>query len=138
MDKKTELLRRVPLFSRMNGRSLEQVGRLSDEVDLPAGRELMREGDPGREFYLILEGTVRVERAGRTINSLGPGDFLGEIALLDGGPRSATATTESAARLLVLGRREFHSLVDDFPEVRTSVLEALAHRVRHLEPDSPN
>ena len=138
MDKKSDMLRRVPLFSRMNGRSLEQVGRLSDEVDVPAGRELMREGEPGREFYLILDGTVRVDRAGQTINSLGPGDFLGEIALLDGGPRSATATSESAVRLLALGQREFHSLVDEFPDVRTAVLEALAHRVRHLEPDRPH
>lgn len=138
MDKKSEMLRRVPLFSRMNGRGLEEVGRLTDEIELPAGRELMREGDPGREFFLILDGEVRVERAGRTLSTLGSGDFVGEIALLDGGPRSATVVAASPVRLLVLGRREFHTLVDDFPEVRTSVLEALAQRVRRLEPDSPH
>jgi CRP-like cAMP-binding protein len=138
LDSKAEMLRRVPLFSRMNGRSLEDVGRLADEVDLPAERELMHEGEPGREFYLILDGQVRIDRGGRQVNVLGPGDFFGEIALVDGGLRSATATTATPARLLVLGRREFYSLIDEYPAVRTSVLEALAHRVRNLEPDVPH
>lgn len=137
MDTKSELLRRVPLFSRMNSRALEEVGRLADEIDVPRGRELMREGDRGREFFLILDGEVGIERGGRRLNRLGPGDFLGEIALLDGGPRTATAVTDSPVRLLVLGQREFHSLIDEFPDVRTAVLEALAHRVRRLEPDAP-
>lgn len=136
MDAKLELLRRVPLFSHLSGAGLEEVGRLADEVDLPAGRELMREGDRGREFMLVLDGQVRIHRGGRQLTTLGPGDFLGEIALLDGGPRSATATADTPVRVLVLARSEFLTLIDEFPDIRTAVLEALAQRVRRLEPDA--
>lgn len=136
MDQKLELLRGVPLFSRLAARDLEEIGRLADEVDVAAGRELMREGERGLEFYVIVDGSVRVERGGRLLRMLGSGDFLGEIALLDGGPRSATATTETASRLLVLGRQEFQTLIADVPGIRTAVLEALAERVRNLEPDA--
>jgi CRP/FNR family transcriptional regulator len=134
MDSKQELLRRVPLFSRLNGAGLEELARLSDEVDLPAGRTFIREGDFGHEFFLVLDGKVRIERGGDRVNVLGPGDFLGEIALLDGGQRSATAIADTPVRLLVLGHREFNTLMADFPEIRIAVLEALAQRVRRHEP----
>jgi CRP/FNR family transcriptional regulator, cyclic AMP receptor protein len=136
VDEKLKLLKGVPLFSRLGGHALEEVGRLAEEIDLPAGRELMRQGSPGSEFFVIVTGTVRIDQDGSTIRTLGPGDFLGEIALIDGGPRTATATAESAVRVLVLGRREFNTLIADFPEIRLAVLEALAHRVRRHEPDA--
>jgi len=138
MDQKSELLQRVPLFARFSRNDLAEVGRLVDEVDVAAGRELMGQGDFAHEFFVIYDGTVRVERDGKVLRRLGPGDFLGEIALLDGGQRSATATAETACRLLVLAHREFHDLMDRFPSVRTAVLEGLAARVRHLEPDLEN
>jgi len=136
MDAKLEMLRRVPLLEGLGRKELEEVGRLCDEVDLPAGRVLMREGDSGDEFYLVLEGSVRVDRGGATVATLGPGQFLGEIALVDHGPRTATATCETACRLLVLGHREFNSVMASSQEVRTRVLTALAQRVRHLTPDT--
>jgi CRP-like cAMP-binding protein len=138
MDQKLELLRRVPLFADLSGRELEEIGRLADEVDLPAGRELTHEGQSGGEFFVIVDGTVRIERGGRHVSDLGPGDFLGEIALIDGGPRTATAITQGPARLLVLAHREFDSLLDRFPTIQATILKALAFRVRRLEPDAPH
>jgi CRP-like cAMP-binding protein len=135
-DEKLELLKRVPLFAGLGRKEIEEVGRLAEEIDVPAGRALMREGQTGQEFFVIVRGSVVVERGGRTIRTLGPGDFLGEIALVDDGPRTATATTESDAALLVVAHREFHSLMDQFPSVRECVLQALATRVRQLEPDA--
>ena len=133
-DEKLELLKRVPLLAGLGRREIEEVGRLVEEIDVPAGRALMREGDNGREFFVIVDGTVRIDRGGEQIRTMGSGDFFGEIALLAEGPRSATATTETQAKLLVLGHREFHSLLDRFPAIRTAVLEALAKRIRNLEP----
>ena len=135
-DHKLELLKRVPLLSGLGKRDIEEVGRLAEEIDLPAGHVLMREGASGNEFFVIIDGTVRIDRGGATIRSLGAGDFLGEIALVDDGPRTATATTESPAKLLVVGHREFHSLMNQFPAIQTCVLQALAQRVRHLEPET--
>jgi len=136
MDQKLELLRQVPLFAGLGRRELGEVGRLADEVELPAGRVLTREGHSADEFFIIVHGAVRVERGGVTVNRLGDGDFLGEIALVDGGPRTATATIEEPGRFLVIGHREFHSLLDQFPTVQLAVLQALAQRVRSLDPES--
>lgn len=134
-DEKLDLLRRVPLLTGLGKREFEEVGRLVEEIDLPAGKVLMREGDIGREFYVLVAGSVSIERGGTVLRSMGPGDFFGEIALLDEGPRTATATTTAPSKLLVLAHREFHSLMDRYPAIRTCVLEALAKRIRQNEPD---
>jgi CRP/FNR family cyclic AMP-dependent transcriptional regulator len=135
MDEKLALLRSVPLFVGLDDGELKAVGGLTTEVDVPAGHELAREETFGDEFYMILDGNVRIHRAGSTIRTLGPGDFLGEIALIDHGRRTASATAETDCRLLVLGHREFHSLLDAQPDIRVHVLEALARRVRQLAPE---
>ena len=137
-DDKLELLKRVPLLAGLGRKEIEEVGRLAEEIDVPAGRVLMREGQTGQEFFIVVRGSVLIERGGHALRSLGPGDFLGEIALVDDGPRTATATTETSAQLLVLAHREFHSLMEQFPSVRTSVMQALAMRVRDLEPEQPH
>jgi CRP-like cAMP-binding protein len=137
-DTKLELLRRTPLLSDLARKEIEEVGRLVDEIDVPAGKVLMREGDTGSEFFVLVNGSVGIERGGKRIRTLEPGAFFGEIALLSEGPRMATATTESPATLLVLGHREFHSLMDQYPSIRTCVLEALAKRIRALEPEAAN
>ena len=103
---------------------------------MPAGKVLMREGDAGREFFVLVTGTVVIDRGGTRVRTLESGDFFGEIALLAEGPRTATATTEGPATLLVLGHREFHSLMDKYPAIRTCVLDALAKRIRNLEPEA--
>jgi CRP/FNR family cyclic AMP-dependent transcriptional regulator len=137
-DQKLELLKRVPLLSGLGRREIEEVGRLAEEIDIASGKVLMRQGDNGREFFVLVDGTVSIERDGTRLRTLENGDFFGEIALLAEGPRTATATTETDAKLLVLGHREFHSLMDRFPAIRTCVLEALAARIRNLEPESPH
>jgi CRP-like cAMP-binding protein len=137
-DQKLELLKRTPLLSDLGRRELEEVERLVDEVDVPAGRVLMREGDAGREFFVVVNGRVSIDRGGTRVRTMEPGDFFGEIALLAEGPRTATATSDGPATLLVLGHREFHSLMDRYPAIRTCVLEALARRIRSLEPEAAN
>ena len=135
-DEKLDLLRRVPLFARLGKHELERVGMLADEIDLPKGRVLMREGDRGEEMFVIVDGAAEVLRGDQRIQARGIGEFFGEIALVDGGPRTATVQLTEDSRLLVIDRRQFHALMDEFPDVRAQVFEALAYRVRSLEPDS--
>lgn len=135
-DQKLQLLRAVPLFSNCSKASLAQIARLVDEVSLPAGRVLMQQGRVGNEFFVIVEGKVRIERDGRRIDIEGPGDFLGEIALVDHRPRTATAICETPCRLLVLAHREFHTLLAESPAISNAVLKALAERLRNLEPQA--
>jgi CRP/FNR family transcriptional regulator, cyclic AMP receptor protein len=134
-DEKLELLKRSPFLAGLSRKDLEEVGRLADEIDVKAGHVLLRQGSIGREFFVILDGRIRVDRDGKTIRTLGPGEFLGDIALVTERPRTATATAETDSRLLVLAHREFHSLMDQFPSIRMSVLESIAVRLRSLEPD---
>jgi len=138
MDEKLGLLKQTPLLAGLNQHDLEEVGRLADEIDAKAGKVLMRKGELGSEFFMIADGTVRIERDGRVIATLGPGDFFGDIALVVERPRTATATVETDSRLLVVGHREFHSLMDRFPSIRISVLESIAIRLAELEADRPH
>lgn len=137
-DEKLDLLRRIPLFSGFDRRRMERLGMLADEVDVPAGKVLMRQGESGSDMMIVVRGSVGVERGGKRLNTLGPGDFFGEIALVDGGPRTATITAEEPTTLLVISHRDFHSMMDEFPDVAAQVMNALANRVRHLEPDVPH
>jgi CRP/FNR family transcriptional regulator, cyclic AMP receptor protein len=134
-DEKIDLLRTVPLFSGLDHADLKRVSTLADIVDLPADRLLMSQGQHGREMFVLVSGSARIERDGQSLGERGPGEVLGEIALLDGGPRTATVTLSEPSRLLVLARREFQALMDEFPDIRLRVLEAVAHRLRSLDPD---
>jgi CRP/FNR family transcriptional regulator, cyclic AMP receptor protein len=136
MDRKLELLRGVPLFAGLGKGELSELEALVDEVDVPAGKVLCRQGQSGEEFFVIVDGFVRVERDGRELNVLGPGQFLGEVSLVDGGPRTATATATTDGRVLVVGHREFHSLMDRYPTIETAVLRALAQRIRQADPEA--
>jgi CRP/FNR family cyclic AMP-dependent transcriptional regulator len=135
-DPKVELLRQVPLFARLGPEALEAVGGIIDERDVPAGATLTTEGRHEGYFFIIVSGTVRIDRGGRTINTLRDGDFLGEIALLDGGPRTATAITESPCRLFVMTYQRFQQLLDTAHEVRAAVLEEVGRRLRMLDAES--
>ena len=137
-DEKLDLLQRIPIFSGFDRRRMERLGMLADEVHVSAGKVLMRQGDIGSDMMVVVRGSVAVERDGNRLNTLGSGDFFGEIALVDGGPRTATVTTEEPTTLLVITHRDFHSMMDEFPEVADQVMNALANRVRHLEPDAPH
>jgi CRP/FNR family transcriptional regulator, cyclic AMP receptor protein len=138
MDEKLELLKRTPLLAGLSKHDIEEVGRLADEVDVRAGKVLLSEGDPGREFFVIVEGQIDITRGGRHVRTMGAGEFLGDIALVVERPRTATATALTDSRLLVVGHREFHSLMDQFPSIRLSVLESIALRLRDLTPDDPH
>ena len=135
-DLKLELISRVPLFRGCGSREIEWIGGLADEVDVEAEYVVLREGATAREFIIVVDGALRVERLGSVINHLGPGDFAGEIALVDGGPRTATVIADVPSRLFVIGYREFHSLLKGRPSIELQVLQALAHRVRANEPEA--
>ncbi len=128
-DRKVELIRKVPLFSKLPKSGLREVASLADEIDLPQGKVLTREGDRGREFFVLLEGTADVRRKGRKINALKKGDFLGEIALVTNVPRTATVTTSAPTRALVITDRAFASLMRRSPQISQGVVEALAERL---------
>jgi CRP-like cAMP-binding protein len=126
---KIELIKRVPLFGGLSKRELDEVAAIADELALDAGSELTHEGAAGHEFLVLVEGTADVRRKGRKVNTLGSGDFLGEIALITGVPRTATVTTTAPARMLVITARDFRSLLRRTPSIQLKVLEALASRL---------
>ncbi len=132
-DEKLEHLKRVPLFSRMGRHELERLGQLADEVEVGLDRHVTEQGETGHEFFVVLDGRLMVLDGTRPIATLGPGDFFGEIALIESVPRTATVRAEGIAQLLVIGHREFHALMDEFPSIRRAVMDALAERVRHNE-----
>ncbi len=128
-DQKVELIKHVPLFSKLSKKDLQNVASHADEIDLPDGTTLTREGERGREFFVLLEGSADVRQKGKSVATLGDGDFLGEIALVTKLPRTATVTTTSAVRALVLTDRDFHALLRNSPEIGQGVLEALGERL---------
>jgi CRP/FNR family cyclic AMP-dependent transcriptional regulator len=123
----------VPLFRSCTKRELERVARAADEVSLEAGRTVVEEGHPGNECYVIIRGSATVSRDGSVIAEIGPGDHFGELAVLDGGPRTASVVATSDLDLLVIGRREFAALLDDVPGLTHKVLTNLAQWVRKLD-----
>lgn len=131
---KVELIRSVPLFSRCTRKELEAIAAEADELALPEGRELTRQGERGQEFIVMVDGSATVVRDGREVKRLGAGDFLGEIALLAKTPRTATVTTASQARVLVLTEGSFQRVTERLPSVRKRVLAALAERIPTDEP----
>jgi CRP/FNR family transcriptional regulator, cyclic AMP receptor protein len=126
---KIELLKRVPLFSSCSQRELGAIASLADELHLPAARNLTREGAGGFEFMILVEGEADVVRKGRVVNELGPGDFVGEIALVSGKPRTATVRTRGPARILVLTASGFRALMRDVPSIQDKVLAAVTARL---------
>ena len=126
---KVELIGRVPLFSRCSKKELEEVASIADEIDLSQGKVLTREGDRGREFFVLLEGSADVSKGRRKIDAIGAGDFFGEIALVSNSPRTATVTTTSPSRALVVSAQGFRSLMQRHPTIQSKVLEALAERL---------
>ncbi len=126
---KIELLQRVPLFSGCSRAELGALAITADELDLREGRVLTREGRPGREFFVLVDGTVVVKRKGRKVGELGPGDWFGEVSLLTRTPRTATVTATSPVRVLVITDRAFRRVVEAMPSVALKVLEKVAERL---------
>lgn len=130
MTDKLAVLRGVPLFADLDERSIQAVAVLAREQSHKAGEILMLEGEPGDEFFVIVDGTIRIERGGRTVRSMTSGGFLGEIALFDRRPRTATATAETDVTVLVLHQHEFDRLLDTLPAVHRRVRAAIDRRQR--------
>ena len=128
-DAKIELLKRAPLFAQCTKSELGSIALLADEIDMPEGKVLTTEGAPGREFFVLVEGTADVRRKGRKINTMSSGDFFGEIALVSNRPRTATVTATSPMRLLVVTDRAFRELMRKMPSIQSKVLAALADRI---------
>jgi CRP-like cAMP-binding protein len=130
MTTTSDVLRTVPLFEGMTVRSIDAIARLAEEATFPAGAVLVEEGRSGDTFIVIVDGRATVDQGGTRIRELAAGDFLGEISLIDGGPRTATVTAVEAIRALVIRRDGFDRLMDEFPAVRLEILTALTQRLR--------
>jgi CRP-like cAMP-binding protein len=126
-------LARVAMFSACSKRELEQIGRVADELPIAAGRELIKEGSAGREFFIIGEGRASVLRRGRKVATLGPGDFFGELSLLARAPRNATVRADTPMRVFVLGQREFNGVLAEAPTLSQKLLVGLARRLHDLD-----
>ncbi len=128
-DAKTELLKKVPLFAGCSKSELRALARIADELDLREGTVITREGRPGREFFVLVDGTARVSKTGRKIADLGPGDWFGEIALLTDAPRTATVTATSPVDVLVMTDRRFRTVVETMPSIGLKVLSCVGERL---------
>jgi CRP-like cAMP-binding protein len=128
-DTKVALIAAVPLFADCSRRELRELAETADEVVVPAGYALTKEGAAGREFVIIVDGAAEVVRRGRKINTLGSGDFLGEIALISRGPRTATVRTTVPTHALVITASAFRRLLRRMPSIQLKVLQALAERL---------
>lgn len=132
-----EQLARVPLFSALSKAELERVSRLATPVTVPAGRVLLHEGEHGREFLVVVEGTVEVRRGDTLIATCGPGEFFGEISLLLDRPRTASVIAKTDATVEVIERRSFTALLSDTPALYQPLLKAAVARLAELEADAP-
>jgi CRP/FNR family transcriptional regulator, cyclic AMP receptor protein len=126
-------LRNVPLFSACSNKELETIARATDEITLPAGHVLTDQGQTGREAFIIVDGSATVRRNGKKVASLGKGAVVGELSLLDHGPRTATVSTDAETTVLVLDQRHFLAVLDDVPSLSHKLLATLATRVREFD-----
>lgn len=129
----TDHLSNVPLFNACSRKELGVIAKAGTEMSFPDGTELMKQDQSAREAFVLTEGTVVVKRNGRKVAELGPGAFLGELGLLDKGPRTATVVAQGPVEALVLGPREFAGLLDQVPSISHKLLKALAARIRELD-----
>jgi len=130
---KVALMRKVPLFDGLTDHQLLQLTRLAEDVIVMAGKQLATVGETGRQMFVIVSGRAAVNTPrGRTVR-LGPGDFFGEMSLIDGEPRSATVVAETAMQLLVLGQREFWELLVEAPQINRKIMTTLSRRLRESE-----
>ncbi|MGH2471962.1 MAG: cyclic nucleotide-binding domain-containing protein [Candidatus Limnocylindria bacterium] len=132
-DPRTDRLRSVPLFSSCSDKELAFIASRTDEVDIPAGRILCEKGQTGGDFFVILDGRADVD-ADQGKKSLGPGDFFGEIALIDNGPRTATVIAATPMRCLVLGHSQFRDVLHQNGDIAVKILRAVTQRLRAAAP----
>jgi CRP/FNR family transcriptional regulator, cyclic AMP receptor protein len=134
-DSRVALLEMLPMFDGCSKKQLARVARAADEIDIPSGEVVVREGQPGHHFYVLAEGLARVSVGGRRLGSVRPGSFFGEMAILDHGTRAATVETALPCRMLVLDGRQFRQLLADAPGVAQRIMRGMANRLRDVERD---
>ena len=128
-----EHLRNVPLFQGCSTKELQKIAKAGDEITMAAGSLLVDQGQTGREAFVVLEGTVTVKRNGKKVTSGGPGTVVGELSLLDHGPRTATVVCDTECTLLILDQRHFTAVLDEVPTLAHKVMASLAGRIRELD-----
>jgi CRP/FNR family cyclic AMP-dependent transcriptional regulator len=135
MARQTHLdhLASVPLFSACSRKELQAVAKATDEVNIPAGKVLCEQGSIGREAFVLVDGTAEVRRNKKKVASIGPGTCVGELALLDHGPRTASVVASTDMTVLVIGVREFAGIIDEIPSITHKLLKSLASKVRELD-----
>jgi CRP/FNR family transcriptional regulator, cyclic AMP receptor protein len=126
------------LFSACSASQLRTIRRQVEEITVPAGRVLVEEGTPGREFFFIVDGEASVKVRNRKVARLGPGSYFGELSLLDRQPRSATVVSDTDMTLLVLDQRRFNGLLDEMPTLAHKLLAAMAQRIREADAKAVN
>ncbi len=126
-------LRNVPLFQSLSQKDLEKIAKAGDEVTMPAGSLIIDQGQTGREAFVILSGTVGVKRNGKRMSTVGPGNIVGELSLLDHGPRTATVVCETDCTFLLLDQRRFLGVIEDVPAIAQKLLRSLASKIRDLD-----
>lgn len=130
---KVDALRRVPIFADLTDRQLEQIEAFVDDVEVEAGQVLIDQEGFGQELLIVVDGTAEVTRDGRHVADVGPGETIGEIALLDGGPRTATATAKEPMTLVTVSRQAFDTVLERVPGLPRAVLRTLAARLREAD-----
>jgi CRP/FNR family cyclic AMP-dependent transcriptional regulator len=133
---RVQFLETIPLFSACSRHEIATIARAANAITVHAGEALAHEGQPGHEFFVVIDGIARVTLRGETLATLGPGNYVGELALLDLGPRSATVEAETDMELLVIEKKDFMRLLDDVPILARRMLTGLALRLRQVQ-DSP-
>jgi CRP-like cAMP-binding protein len=135
-DQLVGVLEKVPLFSALSKKDLGRVARITERSHAAAGEVIIRQGELGREFFVVAEGTATVTQRGKKVRALGPGDFFGELALLDPSRRNATVVADGPVELLVLDDRDFRGLLETVPSVGRGLLVGLARRIHDLDAES--
>ena len=127
-DTKADALGRCPFFADLSRGELRELAKVSEDMEVEEGKTLTREGASGSEFFVIIDGEVVVTKDGADVRSMGPGDFFGEISLLEDRPRTATVTAKTPLRFFVLTRQNFRALDGTAPEIHATVAEAIEAR----------
>jgi CRP-like cAMP-binding protein len=134
-DSKVDALRRAPLFEDLTRKELSELAKVTEDMDVESGQVLCKEGATGQEFFVIMEGEVDVSISGQPISTLGSGEFVGEIALLEDVPRTATVIAKTPLRFFVMTRQSFRQALDANPQIERKLLSALARRVASTSTD---
>jgi CRP-like cAMP-binding protein len=132
-DSTLDYLGKVPLFQGLDKKHLQRVAQLATRLDLPEGKELIRQGEAGHEFVIVLKGELEIRRDDNVVATSGPGDYVGEIALLADRPRTATVVAKTPVAVEVIGRREFLTMLDNEPEIASQLEQAMKDRLAELD-----